>query len=184
MYGSSDPGYQGTLQALTAKQRESNTARTAAHKAAQTETFMTGLEAKTNTVSQAACINELVWLIKRHPRELRRRLASGNLTAAEEKEIRERLKKIADDKQLPFVIAVDRWTPGMLVHGQWGDVGGLPTAPAAAWRQLPRQHRWAAPRIIVSAGRRGRGGGRRVVTRSDGANEHLHPGQPNALRLS
>jgi hypothetical protein len=114
MYGSSDLGYQGTLKRLTANQRESNTARTAAHKAAQTETFMTGLEAKTNTVSQAACINELVWLIKRHPRELRRRLASGNLTAAEEKEIRHRLKKIADDKQIPFVIAVDRWTPGMM----------------------------------------------------------------------
>ena len=62
MYGSSDLGYQGTLKRLTANQRESNTARTAAHKAAQTETFMTGLEAKTNTVSQAACINELVGL--------------------------------------------------------------------------------------------------------------------------
>jgi hypothetical protein len=90
MYGSSDLGYQGTLKRLTANQRESNTARTAAHKAAQTETFMTGLEAKTNTVSQAACINELVWLIKRHPR----------LTE--------------NDKQIPFVIAVDRWTPGMM----------------------------------------------------------------------
>ena len=90
MYGSSDLGYQGTLKRLTANQRESNTARTAAHKAAQTETFMTGLEAKTNTVSQAACINELVGLIKEHPR----------LTE--------------NDKQLPFVIAVDRWTPGMM----------------------------------------------------------------------
>jgi hypothetical protein len=90
MYGSSDLGYQGTLKRLTANQRESNTARTAAHKAAQTETFMTGLEAKTNTVSQAACINELVGLIKTHPR----------LTE--------------NDKQIPFVIAVDRWTPGMM----------------------------------------------------------------------
>ena len=90
MYGSSDPGYQGTLQALTAKQRESNTARTAAHEAAQTEAFMTGFEAKTNTVGQAACINELVGLIKTHPR----------LTE--------------NDKQIPFVIAVDRWSPGMM----------------------------------------------------------------------
>ena len=90
MYGSSDPGYQGTLKRLTAQQQEWNAAATAAHKAAQTKAFMEGHEAKNNTADQAACIDELLWLMQKHPR----------LTE--------------NDRQLPFVIAVDRWSPGMM----------------------------------------------------------------------
>ena len=54
MYGSSDAGYQARLKELTAKQQERNAARTAAHEAAQTELFKTGVAAAEEADAAAA----------------------------------------------------------------------------------------------------------------------------------
>ena len=83
MYGPSDAGYQARLKKLTAQQQEWNATATAAHEAAQTELFKTGVAAKNNTADQTACIGKL-------------------------------LSDIQQNKELPLVLAVRRWTSGMM----------------------------------------------------------------------
>jgi hypothetical protein len=90
MHGSSDRGYQGTLKRLTAQQLKWNADATDAHIAAQKKLFMAGADAPVSTGDQVACVEELRWLIEQHP------WFTGG------------------DMELPMIIAVDRWTAGMM----------------------------------------------------------------------
>ena len=64
MYGMSDPGYQGRLRGLTERQEASNKQVDMERYKSREALFTKGIEATENTAEQAACISELVWLIK------------------------------------------------------------------------------------------------------------------------
>jgi hypothetical protein len=83
---------------------------------AQTKAFMEGHEAKNNTADQVACIDELLWLIQKHPR----------LTE--------------NEKELPFVIAVDRWSLALATMCRRQLAGRTPERSRSTPSTLPPQN--------------------------------------------